>query len=460
MASNALRHVRPWRLGLLLALGATLLGSAFSYEEWVLIGGWLTSGAWSDAAWRARDLQRRAVVAMDAPRRRREEALEVERERAARRVAEVHGSVRGLFEVDVQDVAEQPDGKLLVGGTHRPNTLAIARLNPDGSLDEPFVQRASRDLVGVVDGPVRRVLVQPDGGIVLLGFFHSKARGEIVLLRLRPDGSLDEGYGTRTSRVLGGVASEWGRVPPMAPVLSPLPEGGAVLFGAALSGQRCRWWLLAPDGTTSPQADLEPCGPYARLATGTDGSILVWRPGVSMHTGTTARVTHLGSPTTVDDSFVAWLPRHTAADVTFLAPARAGGWLTFVEHRRPSGVCGDTDVLARLAHFDGQGRRLWDRVIPRAWITDVGFQPDGRIVVAGGLGHPRGLSPHVWRLDEGGAFDPGFQVLRPRDLEGGAIQTLLVQADGRVVIGGTFTGVRGRQRVHVARLSRDGAVEE
>lgn len=460
MASSAPRHVSPWRLGLLLVLGATLLGSAFSYDEWVLIGGWWTSGAWSDATWRARDLRRRAVVALEAPRRRREQALEAERELESRRAGEVHGSARGLFEVDVQDIAEQPDGKLLVGGTHRRTALGIARLNLDGSLDEPFVRRASRDLVGVVAGSVRRIVVQPDGGIVLLGRFGWKERGDLMLLRLRTDGTLDEGFVTRTSPALAGATSEWGRASPKAPELFPLPNGGAVLFGAALTGLRCHWWRLAPDGTPSPQPHLEQCTSDARLATGSDGSILVWRPGVALHTGIAARVTRLGSPAVEDDSFVAWLPQHTGGDVTWLTPARGGSWLAFLAHRRPLGACGDTDVLSRLALFDAQGHRLWNAAIPRVWITDVGFQPDGRIVIAGGLGHPRGLSPHVWRLDAGGAFDPSFEILRPRDLTGGAVQALHVQADGRIVIGGTFTGVRGRRRVHLARLRGDGAVEE
>ena len=93
----------------------------------------------------------------------------------------------------VLDSALQPDGKLIITGqfseVHGVARSSIARLNLDGTLDLSFDPGAGSD-VGF--GPIS---VQPDGKIIVAGFFHTVngvARAGIA--RLNSDGSLDLGY--------------------------------------------------------------------------------------------------------------------------------------------------------------------------------------------------------------------------------------------------------------------------
>lgn len=94
------------------------------------------------------------------------------------------------FNRTVNAMAVQADGNLLVGGeftqlngaTIRP----IVRLGPDGSLDPSFAAGT------VIDGPVRAILEQPDGRVIIGGAF-TQVDGELRnrIARLLPDGSLD-----------------------------------------------------------------------------------------------------------------------------------------------------------------------------------------------------------------------------------------------------------------------------
>src|SRR4029079_7631301 len=88
----------------------------------------------------------------------------------------------------------QPDGKILVGGVFdnfngvqfRPN---VARLNTDGSVDTSFVP------VGTGGADVEFFAVQPDGKILVSGFFgNSNATSAPVLRRLNTNGAPDSGF--------------------------------------------------------------------------------------------------------------------------------------------------------------------------------------------------------------------------------------------------------------------------
>jgi uncharacterized delta-60 repeat protein len=85
------------------------------------------------------------------------------------------------------------------------------------------------------------------------------------------------------------------------------------------------------------------------------------------------------------------------------------------------------------------------------------LQPDGKILMAGGV---TSLSPGqtqrgVVRLNANGSADSGFTGPQ---LDGYATSLALME-DGRMVIGGTFTTVNGQPRVNVARLLPGGALE-
>ncbi|MBC5833521.1 T9SS type A sorting domain-containing protein [Flavobacterium sp. F372] len=95
-------------------------------------------------------------------------------------------------------IAVQTDGKILLGGMFYYYNGAIrnsiVRINSDGTLDTSFIPIELNNSNGYKRNIVRKITIQPDGKILLLGYF-SFSNGvqsiEKQLIRLNANGSLD-----------------------------------------------------------------------------------------------------------------------------------------------------------------------------------------------------------------------------------------------------------------------------
>ena len=93
----------------------------------------------------------------------------------------------------VTDIARQPDGKFIVVGEfttfHGLSRNRIVRLNTDGTLDSSF------DVGSGADDTVEAVVVQPDGKILIGGYFTTyNGSARRLLARLNADGTLDTAF--------------------------------------------------------------------------------------------------------------------------------------------------------------------------------------------------------------------------------------------------------------------------
>jgi uncharacterized delta-60 repeat protein len=96
----------------------------------------------------------------------------------------------------VEGLAIQPDGKVVAAGwtgfpSVSPVRIALARYNADGTLDASF---SGDGKVITAIGPAdyaRDVVVQPDGTIVAAG----ESSRDFALVRFNPDGTLDDTFG-------------------------------------------------------------------------------------------------------------------------------------------------------------------------------------------------------------------------------------------------------------------------
>jgi uncharacterized delta-60 repeat protein len=106
------------------------------------------------------------------------------------------------FDEDAQDMALQPDGKIVVAGTvfrDEPflgNNFAMTRFNADGSLDTSF----DGDGRQMMDTPFNEVALgvalQPDSKLVVVGFTTGQVVDkDFALARLNGDGSVDHNFG-------------------------------------------------------------------------------------------------------------------------------------------------------------------------------------------------------------------------------------------------------------------------
>lgn len=90
-------------------------------------------------------------------------------------------------------------------------------------------------------------------------------------------------------------------------------------------------------------------------------------------------------------------------------------------------------------------------------IYAIALQPDEKILVGGNFNRFRGTnSAGIVRLNTNGTVDASFRVGAGVN---GSVFAVALQSDGKVLIGGDFTNVNGVARAGLARLHRDGAVD-
>jgi uncharacterized delta-60 repeat protein len=132
----------------------------------------------------------------------------------------------------------------------------------------------------------------------------------------------------------------------------------------------------------------------------------------------------------------------------------AVGWFSLV---------GDAVVRSGLARFnadgsfdpafgDGPGTGGFDNPV-----YTVARQPDGKLIVGGKFTQMHGVPRNrIARLEADGSLDLGFNPGTGTD---NIVESILIQPDGRILIGGSFTSCNGIARERLARLNPDGSLD-
>jgi uncharacterized delta-60 repeat protein len=301
----------------------------------------------------------------------------------------------GGADVTVETVTLQPDGKVLIGGdfTHVSGTGRnyVARLDDDGALDLGF------DPGTGPDGGVRAVAVQSETKVLIGGLFTTVGITPANhIARLEADGSLDDSF-----------------------------DPGEGANGAVMA-----------------------------IAVQADGKIVVGGAFTTMDVTSRSHVARLHGDGSLDTGFLNGL---AGANGTVYAVASQpdgqvliGGAFTHVNGTLCRYVARLNDDGTLDPTFD-PGEGASDQV--RA----VVLQPDGKILVGGAFQRFAGVfHQRITRLDADGSVDAGF------DPGGGAnnwVRAIAVQDDGRVLIGGTFTTIGDTNRAYLARLHACGSLD-
>lgn len=127
---------------------------------------------------------------------------------------------------EIRRVVVQPDGKILIGGRVNFSFLPnfIVRLNQDGTPDADF----NRVIIGYGSafGLIMDIAAQPDGKILIAGYFTSVAGAQRnKIARLMPDGLLDESF------YYDGYYTDFDIIEKIA-----LQPDGKIIAGGAMSG--------------------------------------------------------------------------------------------------------------------------------------------------------------------------------------------------------------------------------
>ena len=135
------------------------------------------------------------------------------------------------------DLALLPDGRILVTGIV-PNASVTAleifavRLMPDGSYDNTFgTNGIARYDIGAGDDYANDVILQPDGKAIIGGYENDGNDNNFCLIRINEDGTLDQTFGDN-GVVITEVSTDNDRIASMA----LQPDGKLVVAGSARIG--------------------------------------------------------------------------------------------------------------------------------------------------------------------------------------------------------------------------------
>jgi uncharacterized delta-60 repeat protein len=356
---------------------------------------------------------------------------------------------------EVHSLVVQPDGKILVGGqfttlggggagtTTRHN---LGRLNADGSLDTSFDPGANNAVRALALHSRGRILVA--GSFTTLGGGGTGTTAHGYIGRLDADGSVDTTFNP-------GVDGEI-----MAMVVQ---ANGRVVVGGyfATIGGSPRSYIGRINANGSVDADFNPGADYPilALAAQADGKILAG--GFVRTLGGSPRwfLGRLNANGSLDTGFdIAATDWVLAIAVQADGKILVGGWMTaFVDS---TGTV-PRSYLGRL----NPGGSLDTSFNPGADfpVRALAVQADRKILVGGGFtmlgGGGTGTTPRymIGRLDGNGSLDPGFDPG-----VNGIVSAFAVQPDGKIVVGGYFTTLGNggtTARNYLGRLNADGSLD-
>ncbi len=335
----------------------------------------------------------------------------------------------------------QPDGKIVVGGIFGSIGSTpcgnIARLNVDGSLDSTFQPGLGASYT------IHALQILGDGRISIVGefgAFNGQVRRRVA--RLLPSGaldlSLDPGAGPSGSRlrallvqpdgrtVVGGVFDTWNNR-----VRGSLTR---------INGDGTHDLTFNPGRGTNSQVSVVSLQP--------DGKILIGGWFRSYNDNPVPQLARLNLDGSFDATFAPFGPLGIT-DVSALAVQPDGKILvngSFVAQ----GV-GYTNVLLKRLNPDGsQDNTFIESTANGRTVFAIALQPDGKILVGGAFSGPR-------RYNSDGSLDSSFLFIN--NFANDHVRAMVLQPDGKILIGGDFTQYGNVARNKLARLNADGTLD-
>lgn len=354
------------------------------------------------------------------------------------------------FDQNITALAIQDDGKILAGGDFTAYNgvpaNGIIRLNNDGSIDSSFISGS-----GFSNGVVNVIKAASNGTIMVGGSFSKKYNGSDVnrLILLDSNGaivpSFDIGAGPATASVYtveNAVDGSW------------FIGGSFSVFESQNQGRLAK---VDADGTLVSS--------YLTAGVGFDNSVFKVIPLANNETmvfgsftrfnGVNApRVARLREDGTLDTSFNAGAagPNNSVRSAVIQQDGKmviAGSFTSYngVTANRIIRILSDGAIDATFAIGTGAGNQIYALAI----------QTDGKIIVVGNFTLYNGtVANRVLRLLPSGALDTSFNVGTGAD---GIVEAVLVQPDGKIVIGGHFLNFNGNSSNRLARLNADGSLD-
>ena len=323
-----------------------------------------------------------------------------------------------------------PDGKILVAGVAfgHGQDFAVARFNGDGTVDTTFGNGGG--IVNDFNGPdiAFDMKVQPDGKFLLGG---STGRSDMLqassyaVARYKSQGALDKSFGSR-----GKVSIEFSSGFDFGYAMALQPDGKIVLAGGTgFNSRTSPWGLVRFNSNGSLDAGFGNGGKVTTEFLGFQSevhAIVIQPDGKIVAAGRTEQPERSGLP---DLLAIARYNNDGSLDMTF----GSGGKATY--------------------DFFGRG----------GVALALALQHDGKILVAGSVGNERAAKPKVdfavLRYNKDGSLDntfgDGAVVLTDVGDVVDEAEAMVLQPDGKIVLGGTSGDETSRADIVLTRYNND-----
>jgi uncharacterized delta-60 repeat protein len=343
----------------------------------------------------------------------------------------------------VRATALQPDGKTIIAGTFvsvlgvaRSN---IARLNADGTLDTGFNPKANLE--------VDCVAVQADGKVLLGGAFTTlQPNGAVAttarqrIARVNADGTLDTGFDPKANNTVNSMAIQADGAVLLGGLFTTLQPNGAVAPTA-----RSRIARVNADGTLDMGFDPKADNTVNSMAVQVDGSVLLGgdfltlQPNGAVATTARSRIARVNTDGTLDTGFDP-KANNTVNTIAVQADGKVllGGAFTTLQ---PNGAA-STVARSKIARVNADGTLdTGFDAKASSTVTSLVVQADGKMLLGGDFLtlQPNGAGAatarqRIARVNVDGTLDTSFDPKASN-----SVHSVAVQADGKVLLGGAFT---------------------
>ncbi|TDD78076.1 T9SS sorting signal type C domain-containing protein [Flavobacterium caseinilyticum] len=350
----------------------------------------------------------------------------------------------------VEEVHIQKDGRIILGGSFTSfNGTAcgkIIRLNTNGTVDATFVQGTG------FDDNVAAITTQSDGKIIVGGeFLNFNGAPANKIIRLHPDGSRDASF-VSGSGFSNGVVE-----------IIKVNAAGSIMVGGSFTGTYNgtdvnRVILLDSNGVIVPGFDIG-SGPGGGIVYAlTEDSSNSWYVGGSFSVFDSQNQGRLAKIDVTGSLDIGYLTAGVGFDSSVLKVIALADnkTMAFGNFTKFNGI--SCNRIARL--FD-------DGAIDSSFnlsgagannsIKSAIVQKDGKIVIAGAFTSYNGVTANrIKRILADGSADATFSVGTGFNNQ---VYALALQPDGKIIVAGNFTSYNGILINRIARLLSDGTLD-
>ncbi|KGO96632.1 T9SS sorting signal type C domain-containing protein [Flavobacterium enshiense] len=365
----------------------------------------------------------------------------------------------------VYKVVIQPDGKIILGGDFTTydgeNAYGICRLNANGTLDLAFNPSLE------VYCKIRTVSLQSDGKIIIGGNSVLYEGFRNVLIRLNSSGSVDTTFTTYPIAVTNTMVVNTSLIQADGKILI---GGNFQTYGGTIVNRITR---LNSNGTIDTSFssgtgvdkkidfDTDADTDVYAMAMQPNGQIILGGEFESVNETERNDIARINSNRSIDMTFNTGSGSNFSIRTTLIQPDKkviiGGGFGLYngVVANRVARI--NTDgTLDTNFNAGGSGIQTTSANL-KADVFASAIQTDGKILLGGYFGKYNGtLINNLVRLNSDGSLDTSFVTGVGPNF---TVMSILVQPDGKIVIGGSFTTYNGSSINRIARLNSNGTLD-